>query len=176
MHGHDAAVNDVRFAADESLLVSASYDSSVAFWDLKGRASRALQTVKVAADAVTRLAVAEQGPYVFAASTDGGVVTIDIRKGALLTDQLHVPVTGIASPEDGAYILAACTDSAVRLLDQATGRVLAKYTGHDHSSFQIECTFLFRGAVAAAGSENGTWLLSAKIFCTVLIHNADIYL
>jgi mitogen-activated protein kinase organizer 1 len=155
MHGHEAAVNDVRHAGTESLLVSASYDSLVAFWDLKGRGTRALQTIKVATDAVTRLAISELGPYVFAASTDGSVTTVDIRKGVLVTDQLHVPVTGIAAPEDGIYVLAACTDSTLRLVDRGSGRVLVSYVGHEHSSFLVECTFLFNGAVAAAGSENG---------------------
>lgn len=156
-HGHDAAVNDVVFAGEESLLVSASYDSTVAFWDLRARNTRALQTVKVASDAVTALALAAR-PFVFAASTDGSVSTIDVRKGSIICDQLHHAVTSIAAPHDGVYVLAACTDSTLRLLDRAKGTVLAKYTGHKHDSYQVECALLCADAVAAAGSENGAHL------------------
>ena len=155
LHGHEAAVNDVRFAADEGLLISASYDSSVCFWDVRARSTRALQTVKAATDAVTALAVAERGPYVFAASTDGSVTTIDVRKGCVVTDQLHVPVTGVAAPVDGVYVLAACTDSTLRLLDRASGKVLRTYSGHKHSGYQVECALMLADAVAVVGSEDG---------------------
>jgi mitogen-activated protein kinase organizer 1 len=154
LHGHDATVNDVKLAANEDMLVSASYDSTLSFWDLKGRSTRALQTVKVASDAVTSLALAAR-PYVFAASTDGTVTTIDIRKGCIVTDQLHHAVTSVAAPSGGEYVLAACTDDAVRLLDRATGKVLSRYGGHVHRGYQLECVLLCKDAVAAAGSEDG---------------------
>jgi mitogen-activated protein kinase organizer 1 len=156
LHGHDATVNDVKLAANEDVLVSASYDSTVSFWDLKGRSTRALQTVKVASDAVTSLALAAR-PYVFAASTDGTVTAIDIRKGCIVTDQLHHAVTSVAAPNGGEYVLAACTDNAVRLLDRATGKLLSHYRGHVHSGYQLECALLCKDAVAAAGSEDGAF-------------------
>ena len=161
-NGHDAAVNDVLFAGEENVLVTASYDSTVAFWDLRGRGSRALQTVKIASDAVTSLALAAR-PYVFAASTDGSVSTIDIRKGSISNDQLHHAVTSIAAPQDGVYVLAACTDSTLRLLDRAKGKVLAQYTGHKHESYQVQCALLCADAVAAAGSEDGALAFQSRL-------------
>jgi mitogen-activated protein kinase organizer 1 len=154
LHGHDAAVNDVHFAAEESVLVSASYDSTVSFWDLRARGSRALQTVKIATDAVTSLALSDR-PYIFAASTDGSVSTLDIRMGSVATDHIHQPVTSIATPPDGVYVLAACTDHRLRLLDRSTGAILSQYQGHKHGSFQLECILLCSDAVAAVGSEDG---------------------
>ena len=165
-HGHDAAVNDVLFAAEEALVVSGSYDSTVAFWDLRGRAQRALQTVKVASDAVSSIALAAQ-PYVFAASIDGTLSTIDIRKGCIVADQVHHAITSIAAPPGGEYILAACMDNTLRLLDRATGKVLAQYGGHQHSSFQLQCALLCRDAVAAVGSEDGAY---APPCCTCSVH------
>lgn len=153
-HGHEAAVNDVQYAADEALLVSASYDSTVAFWDLKARSSKALQSVKVATDAVTSLAITPR-PLIIAASTDGTVSILDLRKGTLSCDRLHHPVTCVAAPSDGLYAAAACTDSCVRLLDRESGQVLAQYKGHQHEGFQLECALLRGDKVVACGSEDG---------------------
>ena len=158
LHGHDAAVNAIAHAASESLLVSGSYDATLSFWDLKGRSTRALQTVKVASDAVTAVATGD-APYVFCASTDGALCTLDVRKGAIVTDQLHQPITSLAAPADGVYVLAACTDAKLRLVDRDKGKVLGEYEGHKHESFSVECALLCADAMAAAGSEDGALLL-----------------
>lgn len=154
LHGHDAAVNDVRYAADEALLVSASYDSTVAFWDLKARGTRPLQSVKVASDAITSLALTDR-PYIFASSADGSVSLIDVRKGQVATDHVHHAVTCVAAPADGLYVLAACMDSCLRLLDRESGALLAEYRGHKHADYQLECALLKGDGVAACGSEDG---------------------
>lgn len=157
--GHDAAVNAVSFACEESLAISTSYDATVRFWDMKGRNSRPIDMVKVATDSVTGLAVPSAAPFVVASSVDGTIATLDIRKGALVKDDMNVPVTTVAVPEDALYIVAACTDSAVRLLDRAKGSVIGTYEGHKHKDFQIECGLICHDSVAVCGSEDGACIL-----------------
>lgn len=160
--GHDGAVNAVQFAASESLLVSASYDATVRFWDLKGRSTRPVDTVKAAADSVTSLA-ALGNATVISAAVDGTVTAIDVRGGRMVRDDLHHAVTSVAAPADGLYVAAACTDSSVRLLDSKTGAILAKYEGHLHREFQLECALLADDSVIACGSEDGAPPLSPSL-------------
>jgi hypothetical protein len=89
--------------------------------------------------------------------------------------ELHVLVTGIASLEDRVWVLV-CTDSARRLVDRGSGRVLAKYMGHEYSSFKVECTFLFNEAVAAAGTENGmlVFFLRCQRMCRQVMGSCQI--
>lgn len=152
--GHDGAVNAVQYAAEESLLVSASYDATVRFWDLKGRSTRPIDTVKAASDSVTSLA-ALGNATVIAGAVDGTVTAIDVRRGRLVRDEVHQPVTSVAAPVDGLYVAAACTDNSVRLLDAKSGAVLARYEGHRHQEFQLECALLADDGVVACGSEDG---------------------
>lgn len=161
--GHDAAVNAVSFAAEESLAVSTSYDATVRFWDMKSRNTRPIDVVKVATDSVTGLAVPSSVPLVVTSAVDGIITTLDIRKGELVKDDMHVPVSTISVPEDALYIVAACTDDTVRLLDRKKGSVIGSYTGHRHKDFQVECGLICHDSVAVCGSEDGTRLLSLQI-------------
>jgi mitogen-activated protein kinase organizer 1 len=158
--GHDAAVNAVCFAADESLAISTSYDATVRFWDMKGRNTRPVDVAKVATDSVTGLAVPSAVPLVVTSAVDGTVAVIDIRKGVIVKDDMHVPVSTVAVPEDALYIVAACTDNAVRLLDRNKGAVIGTYTGHQHQNFQIECGLICNDSVAVCGSEDGACAFS----------------
>jgi hypothetical protein len=153
--GHDAAVNAVQFAANESLAVSTSYDATVRFWDMKSRSTRPIDMVKAASDSITGLAVPVDTPLVVTGAVDGTVTVLDVRKGALVKDDLHVPVSCVAVPADALYVIAACTDSAIRLLDRAAGGVLGKYEGHVHKDFHVECGLLCEDAVVVSGSEDG---------------------
>jgi mitogen-activated protein kinase organizer 1 len=152
--GHDSVVNAVQYAADEALAVSVSYDATVRFWDLKSRSTRPIETVKVASDSATSIVVSENS-LVLVGSIDGSVTTMDVRQGVLIRDELHQAVTGLTAPADGMFLVAACTDSTVRLLDRKSGHLMAKFTGHTHTNYQLECTLFCDDAVIACGSEDG---------------------
>lgn len=157
--GHDAAVNAVAFAAEESLAISTSYDATVRFWDMKSRNSRPVDVIKVATDSVTGLAVPSAAPYVVVCAVDGTIATLDIRKGAVIKDDMHVPVSTVAVPEDALYVVAACTDNAVRLIDRSKGSVIGTYEGHVHKDFHVECGLICHDSVAVCGSEDGAHML-----------------
>jgi len=136
------------------VVVTASYDQSVRFWDMRSRSFDAIQVVKAFRDSVTSLAVTEN-PYILASSVDGTVRRLDPRAGAIVTDDVHVPVTCVRAAADGTFCLAACTDGIARLLERSTGHVLARYKGHAHTGFQLECGLMFGDAVIVVGSEDG---------------------
>lgn len=136
------------------VLVTASYDQTIRFWDLRSRSFEAIQTVKAFRDSVTSVTVT-RNPYIVASSVDGTVRRLDFRSGSVVCDDVHVPVTCARPAPDGSFVLAACTDARVRLLDRSSGQVLARYQGHVHTGYQLECGMMYGDAVVVAGSEDG---------------------
>jgi mitogen-activated protein kinase organizer 1 len=92
---------------------------------------------------------------IFGASVDGTVRRFDLRMGAVVTDDLHSPVTCVAVSRDGRCVAAACTDARVRLLDRDSGALLGEYAGHAHASSKLDAAFMPSDGYVAAGSEDG---------------------
>ena len=149
--------------------MTASYDQSVRFWDMRSRSFEAIQVIKAFKDSVTSVAITEN-PYILASSVDGTIRRLDPRAGSIVCDDVHVPVTCVRAAADGTFFVGACTDGVVRLLDKSSGDVLARYRGHVHTGYQVECGLMFGDAVVVAGSEDGT--LPCEETCTQVLHTA----
>lgn len=66
--------------------ISASYDTSVRFWDNRNDAYHPIEIIKGFKDSVSQ--VKAQDYKVICASMDGSVKVFDIRKGEVTTDSL----------------------------------------------------------------------------------------
>lgn len=129
VHGHSSRVNCVAFAgADDSLVVSGGFDTTVRIWDTKsgGGGAKPIQTLAEARDAVSALVV--RGAEVVAGSVDGRVRTYDVRMGRCVTDVIVASVTSLCLTRDGNAVLVGSLDSRIRLMDRANGACLKTYT------------------------------------------------
>ena len=151
--GHHQRVNAVEFGAGCDVLVTGSYDRSVRVWDCRSNSWDPIQTMEDFGDSVTSVAV--HGTSIVASSVDGTVRTFDIRRGELVTDRLHQPVTHVAVSNDGNCILASRLDSRLLLLERSSGDVLNEYAGHRNTEYKIQCCLSNTDAHILSGSEDG---------------------
>ena len=81
-----------------------------------------VQELKDFKDSVT--SVVCTGDALVAGCVDGVLRSYDLRKGLLVQDALHEPVTGVRVSADGNCLLASCLDSTVRLIERESGNLL----------------------------------------------------
>ena len=81
-----------------------------------------VQELKDFKDSVT--SVVCTGDALIAGCVDGVLRSYDLRKGLLVQDALHEPVTGVRVSADGNCLLASCLDSTVRLIERESGNLL----------------------------------------------------
>jgi len=153
--GHTARINCVTFAgADDALLLSGSYDTSLRFWDARSRSAEPVQVLEEARDSVS--SVVARTNEVLSASIDGHVRAYDVRTGRITVDNLRHPLGAAKFSGDGNCILAAALNSTVALVDKSSGVVLAVYRGHVNDKFKVECSLSFDDAFVMSGSEDGS--------------------
>eukprot|EP00967_Tisochrysis_lutea_P141729 scaffold260789_cov36-Tisochrysis_lutea.AAC.1 len=154
LSGHSQRVNAVTYAGtSNSVLVSASYDTTARCWDMRSRNTAPIQVLEGSADSLTSLAVSEH--EVLTSSVDGVVRTYDLRMGMMVSDTLGAAVTNLALSRDGNCILAASLDARLRLLDKSTGGLLNTYKGHVHTQFKLGACLSHDDALVVGGSEDG---------------------
>ena len=153
--GHESAVNAVRFAADDSLCVSAGYDRAVRVFDARSNACDPIQTISAFRDAATSLAVSDT--RIVAGSVDGTVRTFDVRAGrAHRRRRVGRPVVSDGDIRRRACVLAGLLGSRVALLDAEDGDVLAEYRGgHVAETTRVDARLTNDDARVAAASEDG---------------------
>ena len=134
--GHESgAVNCVRFCGSgptgsatngESVIASGGYDKLVHFWDCRSNSTEPIQTIDCFRDSVSSITLGQSGAprkvtglvaegasdlesdVIVAASVDGTIRSIDIRKGSCLIDDIGMPVTCVSLSNDGYLMLASC--------------------------------------------------------------------
>ncbi|KAK8047811.1 hypothetical protein PG996_015875 [Apiospora saccharicola] len=126
---HSARINAVTFGGDDdSLVISASLDTTVRIWDTRNNSSfKPVQVLAEAKDAVTSVVVL--GPEIVTGSVDGRVRSYDVRMGKCVADNLapHHGVTSLSATRDGRALLVGSLDSKVRLMDRDSGGCLKTY-------------------------------------------------
>lgn len=82
--GHNNRVNCVNFNSDNSLIVSASYDTTLKIWDNRANSYHPVDTIKGFKDSVTHSEI--RGFDIISSSMDGTVKFYDVRMGQYTSD------------------------------------------------------------------------------------------
>ena len=177
IQAHAHSINAVDFNEDATVLLAASYDQTLSCWDLRSQSREPVQRMTDFKDSVSCLARTPGDGAVLAGSVDGCVRTYDLRRGALHTDNLGLPVTSLAVSGDGHTCLSCCLGGPVVLLDLASGRRLREFSGHTHSAFKLEAGFQSDERQVLCGSEDGAvlhWdlLTAQQTQCNAKAHEA----
>lgn len=129
--GHVGRVNCVAMGgADDSLVVSGGFDTTVRVWDTRSGGSggaRPVQVLDDAADAISSVVV--RGAEIVAGSVDGRVRSYDVRVGKVTADVVGASVTSLCLTRDAKAMLVGSLDSRVRLMDRESGSCLRTYGG-----------------------------------------------
>ncbi|KUI52562.1 WD repeat domain-containing protein 83 [Cytospora mali] len=133
--GHVGRVNCVAMGgADDSLVVSGGFDTTVRIWDAKAGGTgfgKPVQVLDEATDAIS--AVVVRDAEVIAGSVDGRVRSYDIRMGRVTADVIAASVASLCLTADGKAVLVGSLDSRVRLMDRESGSCLRTYGADDDS-------------------------------------------
>jgi WD40 repeat protein len=127
--GHERAVHALAYYPNGTLLVSASEDKTVKFWEAK----TGKRLDKRVLDSGVRAAAYSTDGTLLAAGGDPRVVTI----WSTNTQDVHakllghpLPVRSIAFSPDNRTVVTACDDERVRLWDAVTGQFYYTLLGH----------------------------------------------
>ena len=136
IQAHSQQINSVALqptaaspSAQQDILASASFDSTVKLWDLRAKSGAAVQTLDDFKDSVTRVIITRN--KVVASSVDGHIRVFDMRMGKLLKIGAKAPCNSFDLSElDQNYCAVSGLDSVSRMIDVSDGTILAEYKGH----------------------------------------------
>ena len=155
-HGHTQHINMVCFGGvDDNLIISGSYDTSVAIWDIRSNDRRPIQILDDATDSVTSVISTLCTHDIYTGCVDGKLRRYDIRAGRLSVDPFSSSISSLATSRDKKCILISCLDNTLWLLDKESGEVLCQYKGPKNESFSLDCAVLHDDSVVLSGSEDG---------------------
>ncbi|KAJ0117724.1 WD repeat domain-containing protein 83 [Diaporthe amygdali] len=159
--GHVGRVNCVAVGgADDMLVVSGGFDTSVRVWDARAGGSGHAKPVQVldgAADAISSVVV--RGAEIVAGSVDGRVRCYDVRAGRVTTDVIGASVTNLCLTGDGKAMLVGSLDSRLRLMDRDSGSCLRTYgadeegQGWRNTDFRVQSVLGGKERFVVAGDE-----------------------
>lgn len=174
--GHQGMLNAVALNAEDSVLLTASYDRHVRLWDVRTSSREPIQVLPPFGDSVTSVVAAAH--EVVAGSVDGCLRAFDLRRALVLTDQLHDPITCVSLSRDGQCVLAGCMNGTLSLLEKRDGSRLNVYRGHAHAQYAIGSCLTRDDAHVVSGSEDGAvlvWdLVEATVRTTLRGHKATV--
>lgn len=117
--GHAQRLNGVAFNAEDTVLLTASYDQTVRCWDMRSRNREPIQIISGFKDSVTSVCCSDS--EIITGCVDGCVRVHDLRAPCCHEDNLGRPVTSARLSNDKQCILASCLGGTVMLLDKNTG-------------------------------------------------------
>ena len=164
IQAHTQRINAVALNEEGTVLLTGSYDRSVAAWDLRANSRDPVQVLTDAGDSVT--SVVATPTTIHTASVDGKLRTYDLRAGQLREDNVRDPITALRLTNDGQCALCTCIGNralgvpgTVRLVQLASGQVLQEYAGgHTHERFKTEACAAADNCLVVAGSEDGAFV------------------
>jgi Prp8 binding protein len=129
--GHRAAILDLQWSRDSSILFSASADSHIASWDLDSgtRIRRYVGHEEV----VNAMDISKRGEELLVSGSDDSSIGIwDPRtKAAVSYLQAEYPVTAVAVSETGNEIYSGGIDNDIRVWDVRAQSVVYSMLGHN---------------------------------------------
>lgn len=151
--GHTGFVFDAHFNPQGSLVVTASFDESVRFWDV--RTGRPVALLAAHHEPIVSARFNHDGTLLVTASYDGLARLWDVATRQCLrtiVTEPSVPLTHAQFSPNSRYVLFGTLDSTLRLYDYASERCVKTYSGHVSRRF---CS------VAAFGRQHTSYSSSA---------------
>jgi WD40 repeat protein len=135
--GFRGAVNAVAFSGDRNHAVSASYDGTIALWDINSGAR--LFAINEQALPVKSVAYSPDSRFIAAGLLDGRVLVIDARTGevrhrlgGIRAQKGHTArVNAVVFTADSRSLLSAGSDDVIILWDLQTGEEVHRFSGHN---------------------------------------------
>ncbi|KTF93259.1 hypothetical protein cypCar_00043235, partial [Cyprinus carpio] len=119
LKGHTKKVSSVIYHPAQSVVFSASPDSTIRVWSVTG--GNCVQVIRAHEASVTGLSLHATGDYLLSSSEDQYWAFSDIQTGRVLTkvtdETAGCPVTSIAFSENGYYLATGAQDSSLKLWD-----------------------------------------------------------
>ncbi|MCL2642605.1 MAG: NACHT domain-containing protein, partial [Candidatus Bathyarchaeota archaeon] len=128
--GHSGGIKSVTFSADESRILTASYDGTVREWDRE--TGKCLRIFKGHTNGVESAVYSLDGTRILTASWDKTVREWDRETGQILHTFVdhNSAVSSAVYSVDGKRILSASEDNTVREWDRQTGECIRIFKGH----------------------------------------------
>lgn len=164
LQGHTQRVNSLDMNDEGSILMSASYDSTLSIWDLRSNNRNPIQVIREFKDSVTSVVHSRKHVgKIIGASVDGSIRLFDIRSALVHVDQMRDPITYIRLSHDETTVIASCVGGdaggSVKLLEVSKGNLLQEYHGHVSKSYKTESCFSHDDMHVLSGSEDGSiWM------------------
>jgi WD40 repeat protein len=162
--GHTNNVSSVAFSPDGKLLASASYDTTIRFWDVKTRKAKG-EPLKGHTDTIWKVVFSPDGKLLASASFDKTIRLWDVssRKEIAKLEGHTKAVRGVAFNPDGKLLASASEDKTVRLWDVSSRKEITKPVGHKDGVFSV--AFSPDGNTLASGGRDQTirlWNISSQ--------------
>ena len=150
--GHAQRVKAVAWGAEATVVASGSEDGTVKVWDCRAGDKDPIQTMSESRDTVSCVRV--KGECILAASLDGCLRTYDLRRGALLSDEMTQPIHCFSLSNKDNCALTSHQNSQLCILDLQSGVVLSRYQGkHRAGEYRLACALTMNSHRAVVGSE-----------------------
>jgi WD40 repeat protein len=151
--GHKSIISDVKFAHDDSFIVSSSYDRTIKIWN--ARSAIVDRTLQGHLDAVTCCDVSPDGRYIASGSLDSTVRFWDFSTGECITIiKKHTKwVKMVRFSHDGRYLATASLDRKIYIWDT---KILANSRSPSHN----RCIDNFNDYVLDMVFIRPSWLLT----------------
>ena len=152
--GHNSRVNSVSLNEENTLIVSASYDTTVKFWDNRANSHHPIDTIKGFKDSVTSAEIIN-GFEIVCSSMEGSTRFYDIRVGQFTSDDIGEAVQAMCMSNSGrAYVVSALNNS-MYLIERGSGNKVMEYCGHRVDNYSIKCRFNEEDTHIMTGSIDG---------------------
>src|SRR4051794_422329 len=129
LEGHQGAVRDVAYTADNKLLLSAGVDGTLRVWDRT--TGQLLRTLAAHRRPVLGLTLTPDGLQAVIGGVDGTVNFFDVPRPSALFEIAGIPgaPTATSVSADGKFVATGDSANYVRLFDATTKAVVRDYPG-----------------------------------------------
>lgn len=153
LRGHTENVSHAAFSADDSHIVTTSWDKTARVWDAS--TGKLLVTLFGHAGRVNHAAFSPNFQVVATASADGTARVWDLASGTVAATLNHEGgVNQVAFSPDGALVLTASSDGSARLWRATDGNHLLALLGH--AVPVVRAVFAPDGSSVATAADDGS--------------------
>lgn len=179
--GHSESVYDATFSPDGEIVVSASQDGRMKFWNLGGELLATVAGDDRHSAAVTGVSFTADGKLAVSSSYDGTVKIWQVGEAGrevvlLKTWEFGAGVTGAAINQNGRMIAASGADGNIKLWD-LDGKLLRSFKAHDGLAWML--SFSSDGQKLASGGNDKTikvWSVEdGSLLKTLTGHQGEVY-